>query len=293
MIRFLELTLPLYARICAVLLFIGIGSVLGFLFFKGFTAINLHLLFGTTSPVDALLLKQRVFDGLFPAIVGTIALITLSVCWAIPVGVAAGIYLAEYAQGKTRQVLEFLFDVLAGLPSIVVGLFGLIVTILLNRMWPGAIYPCLLVSSLTLAFLVLPYIIRTTQTALAGIPLSLRQTALAFGASKFQNTTRILLPQALPGIVSGIILAIGRCAEDTAVIMLTGVVAAAGLPASLLSSYEALPFYIYYTASQYTDQNELVTAYGAAIILLVICMSLFSLAAVIQKQLSRHYRGVK
>ncbi|MCK4503510.1 MAG: phosphate ABC transporter permease PstA, partial [Desulfuromonadales bacterium] len=276
--RLIEIALPLFSRICAAILLLGIGSVLGFLLLNGYSSLGRQLFFGTTPPLEALLLKRQVFDGLFPAIVGTFALIILSVCWAIPIGIAAGIYLAEYAHGKSRHILEFLFDVLAGLPSIVVGLFGFVITVLLNRALPGQIYPCLLISSITLAFLVLPYIIRTTQTALVGLPRPLRQTALALGASKLQNTTRVLLPQALPGIISGIILAIGRCAEDTAVIMLTGVVAAVGVPSSLLSNYEALPFYIYYTASQYADQKELATAYGAAIILLSICMLLFSLA---------------
>ncbi len=290
-IKLLEIALPLFSKICAAILLFGIGSVVGFLFLNGYKSLNLQLIFGTTPPLEALLLQRQVFDGLFPAIVGTFTLILLSVCWAIPIGIAAGIYLAEYAHGRTRQILEFLFDVLAGLPSIVVSLFGFVVTVLLNRALPGQIYPCLLISSITLAFLVLPYIIRTTQTALVGLPIPLRQTALAFGASKLQNTIRILLPQALPGIVSGIILAIGRCAEDTAVIMLTGVVAAVGIPDSLLSNYEALPFYIYYTASQYADQKELATAYGAAIILLTICMLLFSLAIITKKHINHRYRA--
>ncbi|MEA3544181.1 MAG: phosphate ABC transporter permease PstA [Thermodesulfobacteriota bacterium] len=289
--RLLEIALPLFSKICAAILLLGIGGVVGFLLVNGYQSLDLQLIFGTTPPLSAILLKRQVFDGLLPAIIGTFTLILLSVCWAIPIGIAAGIYLAEYAHGKNRQILEFLFDVLAGLPSIVVGLCGFVITVLLNRALPGQIYPCLLISSVTLAFLVLPYIIRTTQTALTGLPHPLRQTALAFGASKLQNTIRILLPQALPGIISGIILAIGRCAEDTAVIMLTGVVAAAGIPGSLLSNYEALPFYIYYTASQYADQKELATAYGAAIILLTICMLLFSLAVITKKHINQCYRA--
>lgn len=287
--RLLEIVLPLFSRSCALIILLSVGSVCAFLLRHGWSSLNTELVFGAVPPLDALLLKQRVFSGLFPAIVGTFALISLSVCWAIPVGVATGIYLAEYAQGRTRDLLEFLFDILAGLPSIVIGLFGFVVTILLNRALPGKIYPSLLISTLALAFLVLPYIIRTTQTALAGVPTSLRQIALALGATKLQNILRVLLPQAVPGIVSGVVLATGRCAEDTAVIMLTGVVATAGIPGSLWSNYEALPFYIYATASQYADQKELATAYGAAIILLTICLLLFTLAAIIKKQ----FRGMR
>lgn len=276
---------------CGIVLLTAIASVLGFLFLKGWQSFNLQLIFGTTPPLEALLFKRRVFDGLFPAMVGTFSLVCLAVCWAIPVGIAAGIYLAEYARGKTRKFLNLIFDVLAGLPSIVVGLFGFSITIFLNRCLSSQVYPCLLISSIALAFLVLPYIIRATQTALEDQSASLRMTALALGASRMQNICRVLLPQSLPGIMSGVILATGRCAEDTAVIMLTGAVATAGIPRSLFSNYEALPFYIYYISSQYADQEELATGYGAAIILLFICLMLFSLAFFIKKRvsLSAHY----
>ncbi len=284
--RLVEKMIPLFSRACGLVLLAAIGSVLGFLFIGGWKSLSLQLIFGTTPPLEALLGKRQVFNGLFPAIVGTFSLVILAVCWAIPIGIAAGIYLAEYATGKSRQILNLFFDILAGLPSIVVGLFGFSITVFLNKNLSGRIYPSLLISSIALAFLVLPYIIRTTQAALEGLPSSLRMTALALGASKLQNIVRVLLPQSLSGISSGVVLATGRCAEDTAVIMLTGVVASAGIPRSLLSQYEALPFYIYYISSQYSDQEELATAYGAAIILLCICLILFSLAFVIKKRLS-------
>lgn len=284
--KLLETLLLPFAWICSILLLGAVFSVLTYLFIHGYQSLDLALVFGTTDPLDALLFKRRVFEGLFPAIVGTLLLVVLSVCWAIPVGMATGIYLAEYGTGKTKRILDLFFDILAGLPSIVIGLSGFALTIFLNRHFSGHIYPCLLVSSIALAFLVLPYIIRTTQTALEGVPRTLRLTALALGAGKLQNIVHVLLPQALPGVISGVILAIGRCAEDTAVIMLTGAVASAGMPRSLLSNYEALPFYIYYISSQYMDSEELATGYGAAIILFCICLLLFSLAFGIRKRFS-------
>ncbi|MCB2183561.1 MAG: phosphate ABC transporter permease PstA [Desulfobulbaceae bacterium] len=284
--KFVEKIVPLFSWMCGIVLLVAIAGVLGYLFLKGYRSLGLKLIFGTTPPLDAFLMRRPVFNGLFPAIVGTFSLVFLAICWAIPVGMAAGIYLAEYAQGKTKQILDLFFDVMAGLPSVVVGLFGFSVTVFLNRNLSGRIYPCLFISSIALAFLVLPYIIRTTQIALEGLPGSLRMTALALGASRLQNIVRVLLPQSLSGIISGVILAIGRCAEDTAVIMLTGVVASAGVPRSLLSPYEALPFYIYYISSQYVDQEELATGYGAAIILLFICLVLFGLAFLIKKRVN-------
>ncbi len=284
--RLLEKILPSFSWVCGVILLTAIGLVLGYLFVNGWRSISLKLIFGTTPPFEALLFRRQVFNGLFPAIIGTLALVLLAISWAIPVGMAAGIYLAEYARGKTKKILDIFFDILAGLPSIVVGLYGFSVTVFLNKNFSDRIYPCLLISSFSLAFLVLPYIIRTTQTAFEGLPSSLRMTALALGAGRLQNIILVLLPQSLSGIISGVVLAIGRGAEDTAVSMLTGVVASAGVPRSILSHYEALPFYIYYISSQYVDREELATGYGAAIILLIICLILFSLAFIIKKRVS-------
>jgi phosphate transport system permease protein len=286
--RLLEQAVPIFSWLCGSILLGAVFAVLGYLFMHGWKSISLSLIFGTTPPLDALLMKRHVFNGLFPAMVGTVSLVVLAVCWALPIGMASGIYLAEYAGAGANMILNLFFDIMAGLPSIVVGLFGFSIAVFLNRNFSGNIHPCLLISSIALAFLVLPYIIRTTQMALEGLPLSTRITALSLGANRLQNIIYVLLPQSLSGIVSGVILAIGRCAEDTAVIMLTGVVASTGVPRSLLSHYEALPFYIYYISSQYTDSEELATGYGAAIILLFICLVLFLLAFVIKKRLSYH-----
>ena len=169
------------------------------------------------------------------------------------------------------------------------GLFGFSIAVFLHHRFSDRIYPCLIISALSLAFLVLPYLIRTTQVALEEIPADLRLTAPALGATRWQNIRHVLLPRSLSGILSGVILSIGRCAEDTAVIMLTGVVATAGIPRSLFSGYEALPFYIYTVSAQYADQQELMTGYGAAIILLMVCAALFAAAFMVKHLLSRRF----
>ncbi len=275
----------------AVLLLMGImGLIIGFLVFKGIGAVDLSLIFGGTPILDALLLKRQVFDGLFPAMAGTLCLILVSICIALPLGVGTGIFLAEYCPPGIKGVLSPVFDILAGIPSIVVGLFGFMITIFLHKVFGGKIYPCLLISALSLAFLVLPYLIRTTQIALETLPPSVKLTAPALGATKLQTIVHVLLPASMSGILSGTVLAIGRCAEDTAVIMLTGAVAQAGIPKSLFSGYEALPFYIYYISSQYADSSELARGYGACLILLAICTGLFLLAHGIKYFLSKHLR---
>ena len=265
----------------------GLFIVIGFLIFKGYHALNLELIFSDTNPLDAILLKTPVFDGLFPAITGTLALICLSISFAVPIGLATGIFLAEYCPLKIKWFFSLLFDILAGIPSIVVGLFGFSLTIFLHHHFNDNLFPCLLISALSLAFLVLPYIIKTTQIELETLPLQTRLTALSLGATKLQNIVKVLLPSSMGGILNGIILAIGRCAEDTAVIMLTGAVAVAGIPKSIFSNYEALPFYIYYISSQYTDNAELMKGYGACLILLLICISLFIIAHFIKSRLSK------
>lgn len=271
---------------CTIILLGAVSAVIGFLIIKGYKSINMNLIFSDTPPLDAILLKKQVFDGLFPAVAGTLSLIVLSIIFAVPVGLATGIFLAEYCPLKIKWLFNLIFDILAGIPSIVVGLFGLSIIIFLHHYFSAKVFPCLLISALCLAFLVLPYIIRTTQISLEAIPLSIRLTAPVLGATKMQNIFFVLLSASFSGIISGIILSIGRCAEDTAVIMLTGAVATAGIPKSIFSGFEALPFYIYYISSQYTDDMELMKGYGACLILLLICISLFILAYFIKRKIS-------
>jgi phosphate transport system permease protein len=280
----------LWSWVSSLTLAAAVGSIIGFLIWKGVPALNLRLIFGQTDPLAALLLQQPVFNGLLPAIIGTLLLVVTAVGLALPVGLCAGVYLAEYCPGRLKGHLSLLFDILAGIPSIVVGLCGFSMAIFLHHHFSHRIYPCLLISALSLSFLVLPYLIRSTQSALESLPVGVRIAAPALGASRLQNICFVLLPGALDGITSGVILAIGRCAEDTAVIMLTGAVAMAGIPGSFFDSYEALPFFIYYISSQYMDQQELLSGYGAAIILLLLCGGLFFLSAVIKNRLARRNR---
>jgi phosphate transport system permease protein len=287
--RTIESAFAVFAWSCGGLLFSAVSCVILFLIAKGFRSVSPELIFGSTNPVDALLLRKQVFDGLFPAIAGTFSLVIISVAIAIPLGIATGIYMAEYAGGILKSAFSLFYDILAAVPSVLVGLFGFSAAIWLHRNVSETIYPCMLISAFSLAFLVLPYIIRTTQVTLENLPQSVRLTALSLGASKLQNIFYVLIPCAVSGIISGIILAIGRCAEDTAVIMLTGVVATAGVPKSILGSYEALPFYIYYISSQYMDSKELSTGYGASLILLGVCISLYLTSYLIKTVLQRRF----
>lgn len=279
----MEKTVTAAAWTMAGLLTVSVLTFLGYLLFRGLPTVGISLVFGQADPLAALTGQARVFDGLFPAILGTLSLVVLSTLLAVPMGVCAGIYLAELARPATRRVFGLFFDILAGIPSIVVGLFGFSLAVFAHHHFDSRIGPCLLISALALAVLVLPYIVRSTQVSLEGLPVNIRVTALVLGANRLQNIVHVLVPGALSGITSGIILAVGRCAEDTAVILLTGVVATAGVPSGLLAQYEALPFYIYYIANQYADPAELARGYGACLVLLGICAGLFLLAHGIRK----------
>lgn len=279
--------MAVYCTGAALVLVAGLFTIIGFLVIRGYGVLDATLVFGDVQAMDALLLKRQVFNGLFPAITGTLALIILAMGLALPLGLASGIYLAEYAKGRTKWIFSLMVDILAGIPSIVVGLFGFSITVFLHNVFPGRIFPCLMISGVALAFLVLPYIIKTTQAALEAIPGATRLVALSLGASGLENLVYVLIPACLSDIVAGVVLAIGRCAEDTAVIMLTGVVATAGVPTSLFAGFQALPFYIYYTASEYAGPSELNSAYGAALILLGICTGLFVLAHWIRLRVGR------
>ena len=215
------------------------------------------------------------------------ALVALMV---IPLGVASGIFLAEYAGGRTKLMFSFCVELLAGIPSILMGLFGFALILLLRRSFAPEANTCLLLSAFCLTLLVLPYLISSTRLAIESQPEALRLTGTSLGLSHWQVIRRILLPASAPGIFSGVILAIGRAAEDTAVILMTGVVANAGTPASLSGKYEALPFHIYYLAAEHHGPAELAQAFATALVLMSLTGLLFAAARRLQAGFERRWQ---
>ncbi|MEJ2670658.1 MAG: ABC transporter permease subunit [Deltaproteobacteria bacterium] len=248
---------------------------LGFLVVRGLSTFNLGLFFGKTPVWAAITGRLPVWHGIWPACVGTILLVLLASGLALPLGVASGIYLAHYAQDAWKRWFGLAVEVLAGIPSILMGLFGFALILFLKKTFVPQANTCLLLSACCLALLVLPYLIFMTQTTLESLPEELRLAGLSLGFTPWQNMLHVLLPAASRGVLSGVILAVGRAAEDTAVILLTGVVANAGLPSGILGKYEALPFHIFYLASQARTEAELAKGFGAALILLLITAALF------------------
>lgn len=269
----------------------AIGVLMLFLLFRGAPTLGLELFYGQTPVWDAITGAKPVWEGIWPACAGTICLVLISVLIVLFPGIGCGIYLAEFSNGRYAGVVRLCLDILAGTPSIVMGLFGFtLILFLRHTFWPEA-NTSLLLAAGCIALLILPALAITTCQALEAVPASLRLGVTALGFGHSAAIWHVLLPSARQGINAGIILAIGRAAEDTAVIMLTGAVANAGLPAGLGMKFEALPFTIFYTAAQYQSQEELARGFGAALVLLAVSGIMLGVSQLVEKRFRRRWQG--
>lgn len=285
--------LKIWANLSTIIIIGGFLTFITFLIKQGYSTLNTKLFFGTTPPIDAILNNKPVWDGIWPALIGTTYLLALTMLIALIPGIGSGIYLAKFATGKTKKALTTATELVAGVPSIVIGLFGFVLIIILKKTLLPQATTCLLLSAFCLALLVIPSLIITTKNSIESLPTSLEQTGTALGLTEKQNLYHILLPSVTPGILGGIMLATGRAIEDTAVIMLTGAVANAGLPAGLTAKYEALPFLIYYTAAQYIDETELAKGFGTTIILLILSTTSLFIAWLLERTMAKKWKGTK
>lgn len=221
--------------------------------------------------------------GIMPAIVGTIYLVLGTTAFALPLGVLAAVYLSEYARpGTFTRLIRLSIVNLAGVPSVVYGLFGLGLFVMLLHF--GA---SLLSGSLTLAILTLPVVITASEEALSSVPQSFRDASLALGATKWQTTVRVVLPNAIPGIITGLILGIGRAAGETAPILFT--VAAfylRDLPRSIYDQAMALPYHLYVLSTQVPNAPPKIQ-WGTALVLLVLVLGMNLIAALIRTRFRR------
>ncbi|MDD3362468.1 MAG: phosphate ABC transporter permease PstA [Hespellia sp.] len=218
--------------------------------------------------------------SLMPALINTVSMTLLSLLVAVPLGIFAAIFLVEYASrgNKFLGVIRLTTETLSGIPSIVYGLFGMLFFV--NTLGWGF---SLLAGAFTLAIMVLPAIMRTTEEALKAIPDSFREGSFGLGAGKLRTVFRIVLPSAVPGILAGVILAVGRIVGETAALIYTaGTVAQ--VPSSAMGSGRTLAVHMYNLASEglYMDQ-----AYATAVILLVLVVGINTLSNVIAKRLTK------
>jgi len=206
--------------------------------------------------------------GILPAITGTVMLTFITTIFAVPFGVACAIYLNEYARPTMlTNVIRACIRNLAGIPSIIYGLFGLALFVQSLRMGTSV-----LSAGLTLGLLSLPYIITTTEEALKRIPNSMREATLALGVTQFETIRDVVLPKALPGILTGVILTLSRAAGETAPILFTGVAFYInGVNISFHQEFMALPYHLYMLSTQH-QSIELVKplAYGTVVVLIIL-----------------------
>ena len=246
-------------------------TIVGYIFYKGFRLINLEFIFGDYSPTGG--------GGIWPMIVTTVYTIVISLVIATPIGILAAVYLQEYAkQGRLVRIIRFATESLTGIPSIIYGLFGAVFFVTTLKLGMSII-----AASLTLTIIVLPVVIRTTEEALKTVPTSYREGSLALGTTKLQTLLKVILPSSMPGILSGIILSMGRIVGESAAIFLTaGTVAA--MPTSIFSSARTLTVHSYLVTQEAGD-IELAAAVGIVLIIIILILN-FS-ATFISKKFSK------
>lgn len=265
--------------------------LIGYLVYHGAGQINWDFLTKAPSAIDA-------SGGVFPAIVGSLAVMVGTTLLALPLGIAGAIYLNEYAKpGRLVHGIRIAILNLAGVPSIVHGLFGLgffvlfvgggIDKFILQADRPVWGKPCILWGCCTLAVVVLPIVITATEEALKSVPSTLREASLGVGATKLQTIRRVVLPSAMPGIITGAILSVGRVAGETAPIMVTCAASfMPNLPTGLSDQAMMLPYHLYFVVTQVPNPSVELQS-GIALLLILIVFSLSLSAVVLRSRLRK------
>lgn len=260
---------------CMIVTLFFLGAIIFFIAARGIKVISWEFL----TQVPKAGMTQ---GGVAPAIVGTLYITMGAIAVALPLGLACAIYLCEYSpKGYFVNIIRMSINNLAGVPSVVFGLFGLAVFVKYFGFGVSIIS-----GSLTLGILALPVIISATQEALMAVPHSLREASLALGATKWETIKKIVLPTALPGILTGIILSIGRVAGETAPILFTAATFyTRRYPDSVFSEVMALPYHIYALMTEGTHpEQQTAIAYGCSLILLVLVLAVSGVAIFIRQR---------
>lgn len=250
-------------------------AVIVYVLKSGIGKLSFNLIFGEYTPHS---------PTIFPALVGTLELVAVSILIAVPIGIASAVFLVEYTNNKGRFVraVQLATETLAGIPSIVYGLFGYLIFVVAFG-WGYSIIG----GGITLAIMILPTVVRSTQESLLSVPGGLREGAYALGTSKVRTIFRIVLPSAAGGIVTAVILAVGRVVSESAVLILTVGMVVSKVPDSLMSPGTSLALDIYYFASHgYPDE-----AAATAVVLLVLVIALNLLAGKIGSLIKKSTYG--
>ncbi|NLX14555.1 MAG: phosphate ABC transporter permease PstA [Phycisphaerales bacterium] len=234
------------------------------------------------------------FGGIWPDILGTFYLTFWTILFAVPMGIISAIYLVEYAREGNRIVVlvRTCINTLAGVPSIVFGLFGLAFFINTLRVSEGR---SVLAGSLTLALLILPLVIRSAEEAIRAVPHTYKEASLSLGAGQWRTIVRVILPAALPGVLTGVVISMGRAAGETAPIIFTAAVSVArpmGLWSGLSEPTHALPWSVYTLCTEHKTVDEIRhVQYGMVFTLVLMVLLLNSVAILLRARISRKLRG--
>lgn len=260
----------------AIVVIVPIIIVVGSIILQGLPAISAEFLF--TAPRDGMRA-----GGIWPAIVGTFWLTIGTAIFSVPLGIAIAIYLSEYARDDNfTRLIRLAIINLAGIPSVVYGLFGLGLFVLALQFGSS-----ILAGSLTLSIMTLPVIISTSEEALHSVPQSFRTVSISLGGTKWQTIRKVVLPNALPGMITGVILGLERAAGETAPILFT--VAAfflPQLPNSIFDKTMALPYHLFVISTQVPNM-PLQLQFGTALVLMVFVLSMNLVATIIRSYYRR------
>ena len=278
---FIQSAFFLLFRSAAAINGLALAIIVYFMVANGWKAITWTFL--TQPPMDSM-----TKGGILPCIIGTLCLSLGAMVIAFPIGVASAIYLNEYAgPGRILRVIRLGISNLAGVPSVVFGLFGLAFFVIYLKMGVS-----ILAGALTLGAMTLPVIIGSTEEALKAVPDTYREASLGLGATKLQTIVRVVLPAAMPGILTGGILGISRAAGETAPIMFTAAVFfSPNLPTSIFDEIMALPYHIYVLATAGTEiEATRPLQYGTALVLIALVLGMNLMAIIIRARLRKKMR---
>lgn len=265
--------------ISAVSIILILLYIIFYVFQRGLPVMSLDFLLGWPS-------NNWLDGGIFPAIVGTLLLVAVALLFAMPIGVGSAIYLSEFTkEGKLTKLIRTGADSLNAVPSIVFGLFGLTLFLFYLNM-----EPCLLIAGLTLGFMILPTIMRTAEVAIRTVPRSEKEGSYALGATRLQTIQRVILPSALPGIVTGVILGFGRAAGETAPIIWLVSFWPPNIPSTPLEPCNALTVVMYFLILEAQNPLFIQRAFGIALVLLLMILMSNYLTRTVNNYFTRNIR---
>ena len=273
---FLKVLINLAAGITVVVLV----GILGYILVNGVPYITWQFI---STPYSEMNPDQK---GILPMIINTLYIVVITLLIAVPIGISSAIYLTQYAkQGRLVRSIRFTTEVLSGIPSIIFGLFGYTVFCILFRLQVSILAGCL-----TMAICILPTIVRTTEESLLSVPTSYKEGALALGAGKLRVILGIVLPCAMPGVLTAVILAVGRIVGESAALLFTsgiGYSMPRGFFRQIMTSGRTLTLHLYQTAREASTPDAMNIAFGTAAVLLILVVLLNCLTKVVTKAVKK------